>query len=261
MTVRVATLNIWNRLGPWEERLVAIREGVRAESVDVLALQEVVCLEGFDQAALIAEGHGYSVVQGRHSEARLPIGNAILSRFPIARHEVLDLPSGDTIERRTVLYAELDAPFGRLPVFVTHLNWRLDEGHVRQAQIRFITDAIARLCPAESGFPPILMGDLNAEPDSDEVRFLRGLTSLGGRSVYFADAFSVAGQGDGTTFARRNPFAALVREPDRRIDYVFARWSDDRSRGEPIEAHVAFDTPHQGVFPSDHFGVVATLST
>lgn len=261
MSLRVGTLNIWNRLGPWEERLAAIRAAAAAEDVDVLFLQEVVRLDGFDQAALIAAGLGYHVVHGRHSGAVLPIGNAILSRFPVLRTEVLDLPTGGTIERRSLVHAELDAPCGRLPVFVTHLNWRLDEGHVREEQVRFVADAVARLCPHEPWFPAVLGGDFNADPDADEIRFLRGLTSLGGaRRVFYADAFADAGEGPGFTFARRNPFAALVKEPDRRIDYLFVRGFDERRRGAPVEAHVAFDTLHEGVFPSDHFGVVATLS-
>ncbi len=261
MPLRLATLNIWNRGGPWEERLLAIRAALVAEDADVIGLQEVVAIDGFDQAALIAEGLGYHVVHGRHSAARIPLGNALLSRFPVIRSEALDLPTEDDTERRSLLRADLEAPFGRLSVFVTHLDWRLHEGHVREIQMRFATDAIARACPPGQGFPPILMGDLNAEPDSDEIRFLRGLTSLGGRRVYYADAFGLAGQGPGITFARRNPFAAVMHEPDRRIDYIFVREPDHRGRGAPLEAHVAFDVPYQGVFASDHFGVVATLQT
>lgn len=261
MPFTVATLNIWNRLGPWDQRLPALRAGIAAEAPDVIGLQEVVSMEGFQQASLLAEGFGYHVVEGRHSEAMMPLGNAILSRFPVLGHEVLDLPTGDTVERRTLLYAELDAPFGRLPVFVTHLNWRLDEGHVRELQVRFIADAIARLCPADTTFPPLLMGDLNAEPDADEIRFLRGLTSLGGKRVYFADAWIYAGDGPGATFARRNPFTHAAHEPDRRIDYILVRGPDEHGRGEPTAARVAFDSQVDGVFPSDHFGVVATLST
>ena len=65
-TLRVATLNIWNRFGPWEERLEAIRAGVGALSPDILGLQEVVRLEpddgdGLDQAAGLAEGGDFDV--------------------------------------------------------------------------------------------------------------------------------------------------------------------------------------------------------
>jgi hypothetical protein len=38
------------------------------------------------------------------------------------------------------------------------------------------------------------------------------------------------------------------------------RGPDDRGRGEPLAARVCFDEEVNGVFPSDHFGVVATLT-
>jgi endonuclease/exonuclease/phosphatase family metal-dependent hydrolase len=103
------------------------------------------------------------------------------------------------------------------------------------------------------------VGDFNATPDADEIRFMKGLCSLGGKSVYFADTFGIAGRGDGTTFSRHNPFASDLREPNRRIDYVFVRGPDARGRGEPLDAHVCFDRPIDGVYPSDHFGVSATI--
>jgi endonuclease/exonuclease/phosphatase family metal-dependent hydrolase len=156
--------------------------------------------------------------------------------------------------------AELSSPFGKVPVFCTHLNWKLHHGHIRQLQVRTLAEAVARLAPIE-GFPPIVMGDFNAEPDSDEIRFMRGLTGLGGECVYFADSFGVAGDGSpGTTFSKRNPFAGPLREPERRIDYVFVRGPDDSQRGEPTNTSVCFDQAHQGTFPSDHFGVVTTIT-
>lgn len=263
----MATLNIWNRSGPWTERLAAIREGLTALAPDVVGLQEVVRgTEGdmLDQAAELAAGFGYNVAFGRTPIDRgHPFGNAILSRWPIAKTDVFALPRGGTDEFRNLLWAEIDAPFGPLPFFTTHLNWKLHEGHVRVLQIHEIAARVRRLAPT-NGFPPIVVGDFNAEPDSDEMRFMRGLTGLGGECVYFADAFLLAGDGgSGPTFCRRNPYAAVVREPDRRIDYVYVRGPDDRGRGEPLDARVCFDAPAgpAGVFPTDHFGVVATIST
>jgi endonuclease/exonuclease/phosphatase family metal-dependent hydrolase len=263
-TLRVATLNIWNRFGPWDERLAAIRAGVRALAPDLLGLQEVVRLapgdgDGLDQTAVIGEGFGYHAAYSRAHDEKW-FGNALLSRWPITDTRVFELPRGGTDERRTLLFAAVQSPFGAIPAFVTHLNWKFDEGHVRQAQIREIVAHIQAL-PLPGGFPALLVGDMNAEPDSDEMRFLRGLTTLGGsRSVYFQDAFALAGDGSpGITYGKRNPFAAHLREPDRRIDYVFVHGRDERHRGEPLEARVCFDAPVDGTFPSDHFGVVATL--
>ena len=50
-TFRAATLNIWSRFGPWEERLVGIRDGLRKLAPDVIGMQEVLRLPDFDQAA------------------------------------------------------------------------------------------------------------------------------------------------------------------------------------------------------------------
>jgi endonuclease/exonuclease/phosphatase family metal-dependent hydrolase len=266
MTLRVATLNIWNRCGPWEQRLGAIRAGVAALSPDLLGLQEVVRLDpgdgdGLDQAEAIARGLGYAVAYGRaHDEPFY--GNAALSRWPILRSQTFELPRCGTGEKRTLLFAEIDSPHGLVPFFVTHLNWKFDEGHVRAAQVRDIAKRIDSVLRPGT-FPAVLVGDFNAEPDSDEIRFLRGLTSLGEeRRVYYQDAFGVAGgQAEGHTFARRNAFAAPLCEPDRRIDYVFVKGCEEPGRGQPLEAAVCFDAEVAGAFPSDHFGVVATLRT
>lgn len=259
---RVATLNIWNIFGPWEQRLVAIREQLSALAPDVIGMQEVLRHDGYDQAAAVGGGLGYEVAWGIASENHgYPVGNAILSRWPILRSEVVPLPDGGTDERRSLVFAELDSPYGKVPFFCTHLNWKLHHGHVRVLQVKAVAEAVARLAP-EGGFPPVLVGDFNAEPDADEMRFLRGLTGLGGPCVYFADAFGVAGDGtSGVTFAKRNPHAEPLREPDRRIDYVYVRGPDDTQRGEPQGSRVCFDEPaSNGVFASDHFGVVATIT-
>ncbi|MFO0671670.1 MAG: endonuclease/exonuclease/phosphatase family protein [Polyangiaceae bacterium] len=264
MELRVATLNIWNRMGDWDARLVAIREHLQKLAPDVIGLQEVLRIdvgggEVFDQAALLADGLGYHVAYGRHPRGQM--GNAILSRFPIVRTHVDPIPDGGTDERRSLVLAELDAPCGRIPFFCTHLNWKLDEGHVRESQVRFVTDRVAHAAPPDgTTFPPIVVGDFNAEPEADEIRFMRGLTSLGGKRVYFADCFGLEGAGPGTTFSRANPHAAPLREPNRRIDYVFVRGPDERGRGEPLAAEVCFDAPVGGAFPSDHFGVIARIA-
>jgi len=262
-TFRAGTLNIWSRFGPWEQRLPAIREGLQTLAPDVIGLQEVLRFDGMDQGALVSQGLGYEVSWGLASENHgFPVGNAILSRWPILKEERIALPTGGSDESRALVYALIDAPFGKLAFFCTHLNWKLHHGHVRQLQVKAIADAVARLAPIDDAtFPPVLVGDFNATPDSDEIRYLKGLTGLGGECVYFADSFEVAGDGShGATFSKTNPFAEPIREPERRIDYVFVRGPDDAQRGEPIEARVCFDRPHEGTFPSDHYGVVATIT-
>jgi endonuclease/exonuclease/phosphatase family metal-dependent hydrolase len=257
---RVATLNVWNRGGPYEQRASLIRDGLRALDADVIGLQEVLGLPGVpSQAHELAEGTGWNVY---HSPTwslggGLTLGNAILSPHPLRDTATLPLPSPPELDGRAVAVARVDLPHGPMPVVVTHLTYQLHLGHVRCAQVRALADHVSEHAPID-GPPPIVMGDLNADPDADEVRFLRGLTALGGTSVYFADCWSAAG-GPGFTYDRRNPYALRSREPSRRIDYIFVRGPDRNLRGEPVAARLAFDEPVDGIWASDHFGVVADI--
>ena len=143
-------------------------------------------------------------------------------------------------------------------MFVTHLTVQPELCHVRRAQVVALADEVAARAPVD-GPPPVILGDFNAAPDADEIRFLRGRTSLDGRTVYFADAWAVAAEGPGHTYDRRNPYARRSREPSARLDYVFVRGPDARLRGEPIAARLALDAPTAGVWPSDHYAVVADI--
>ena len=257
------TLNIWNRQGPWEARLALIRRGIAALGPDLIALQEVLHHDDAaeDQADEIARGLGYQVAFGSawHIGGGLQFGNAVLSRFPIVDRHDWQLPGNHDDETRSLLHVDVDAPCGRVPFFSTHLNWKMHESSIRVRQVEFIAARILEVAPIGS-FPPIIAGDFNAEPDSDEIRFLRGYHAIGGQSVYFADCFHCAGSGGpGTTFARRNAYAALVHEPDRRLDYLFVRGPDRQFRGEPLHARVVLDEADDGVFPSDHFGLYAEI--
>ena len=82
---------------------------------------------------------------------------------------------------------------------------------MREAQVKVIAEQAQSSAPIE-GFPPILVGDFNASPDADEIRFMRGLCSLGTRSVYFADTFGIVGHG---AKAPRSPPQSVCCRPTR----------------------------------------------
>ena len=104
--------------------------------------------------------------------------------------------------------------------------------------------------------PPIVCGDFTAEPTSDEIRMLTGEAAVPVDGLVFFDTFRVAGEGEGNTWDARNPFAAAEHEQDRRIDYVFAGWRRDDGTGSAVSSRVVGDVPVDGVWPSDHFGVL-----
>jgi endonuclease/exonuclease/phosphatase family metal-dependent hydrolase len=263
---RVATLNIWNRGGPWAQRLPLMRDGLLALDADVIGLQEVLGFTGMpNQADEIAAGTGWNVYYAPAWAlgGGLSVGNAILSPHRLFDTATLPLPTPPQLDTRSVAFARVDLPHGPMPVFVTHLNYQAHLGHVRCQQVRALAKHVSALAPID-GPPPVLAGDFNADPDSDEMRFLRGLTPLGETSVYFADCWLTTvggepGAGFGYTYDRRNAYALRSREPSRRIDYVFVRGPDRNLRGEPVSARLALDQPVAGVWPSDHFAVVADI--
>jgi endonuclease/exonuclease/phosphatase family metal-dependent hydrolase len=260
--LRVLTLNIWNRQGPWEERLRLIREGIRRLDPDLVGLQEILSHEGQSQADAIREGLGYEGAFGLAHDlgGGVHLGNAVLSRWPLASVRVHDLPTGETSERRSLLHAEIASPHGVIPFFVTHLNWKLHHGVVREAQVAAIAEIVRTTAPM-SGLPPVLVGDFNAEPEASEIRFLKGLQSLGGKSNHFADCFGQVGVGPGFTFdSTRNPFAEETHEYPRRIDYIFVRGPDNQVRGKPVSARVVMDEVENGIAATDHYGVFAEVS-
>ncbi len=266
-TLRFCTLNIWNREGPWEARRKAIRDGIVALAPDVVAMQEVLAIApetGREtQAEQILEGLGWHVAYaaGHELVPGLFFGNALASPYPIEGEEGIALPGADESDQaRTLLAAVVDTPVGALHAFSTHLNWKHHEGAIRLAQAVHIAGAIDERCPRGDALPPVLMGDFNATPDSDAIRFLRGLSVVDGRSVHFADAWTWTNQQEpGYTLHPDNTFAARLDEPARRVDYIFVRCDESGPRGKPQSARLAFDQPVGDVYPSDHFGVVADV--
>lgn len=270
-TLSVLTLNIWNKSGPYPERLPLIREELRRLSPDVFGAQEVLRLDVArspgslaDQAAEVGEGMGYNISYAAGSDlgGGLRLCNALFTPHPIVETEAILLPGkAETGEQRTLLYTLVETPHGRLPTFVTHLNWKQHQAAVRLRQVLAISEHVFEKVSSDpSLLPPVVMGDFNAEPASDEIRYLTGLHVVEGKSVFFNDVWRYAGAGPGFTFDRKNPFARLSLEPPRRIDYIFVGQTDGWLRGEPISARLAFTEPQAGCFASDHFGVFAQIS-
>ena len=192
--MRVATLNCWNVSEPFAARMALVRAGIQTLAPDVMGLQEIVVgQDGLDQLATIVGGLRYERTFGP-SHPSAADGNAIVSRWPIRESAVHTLPGIEGGTRRSVVGVLIETPAGLLPFFATHLNWRAEHGWIRERQVVAVAEFADQFTPTGS-LPRILVGDLNARPDSTEVRFLCGLAPLGGRSVCFQDAWQVAGDG------------------------------------------------------------------
>ena len=261
--LRFLTLNLWGAEAPVAERLRLIVEGIAAMSPDVVALQEVCEFPDLpNQAATLARETGLHFVfsptvafRGGHE------GLAFLSRLPIRAHEARELPHAADTERRILLSAELELGDRSVWVHNTHLNYRLTHGRQREDQVRAIDEALA--VHAGAGEPQVLLGDFNARPESDEIRWLCGLTTLGGRRTFFQDAWARRHPGEaGWTWASSNPYTSRLGflQTDRRLDYIFVTPERRDGRGRIHDCRIVFTDPGPGdVYASDHYGLLATV--
>ena len=273
--VRVATLNLWGRRGAWEERRRVLADGFRELRPDLVAFQEAIVTEGYDQVTDIL-GPGYHLAhqtereEGRGGDIEDGQGISIASRWPLGEVWEPDLnvtPRTDDFACGTLI-AEVLAPepIGTL-LFVNHLpNWQLTFEHERELQTVIAARTIEEIAEGRGFRHVVLSGDLDATPDAASVRFLRGRQSLGGMSVCYRDAWGSTHPGEpGHTFTAENPLVTAENwdwelELGRRIDHILVRCSD---HGPTLDIRVCeriFDEPVDGVWGSDHFGVVADLS-
>jgi endonuclease/exonuclease/phosphatase family metal-dependent hydrolase len=265
--VRIATWNLWGRYGPWKERLPVIIENLRAVNADILALQEVWDDGARNQAREIATALSYAEPVYAHNLERNGVqsGNAVLSRWPIERSAVRNLPRkgvngavDDEGEDRLCVFAEIDGPRGPIQLFCAHLSWSDDHSAIRQEQTREIARFIRETRPRS--FPAVLCGDLNAEQDSDELRILTGAAAAPLPRVILRDSWRAArNTGPGYTWSNDNPFAAAGLDLDRRIDHVMVGHPKLGGVGHVLAAHIAGDVPIDGMWGSDHLAVVAEL--
>jgi endonuclease/exonuclease/phosphatase family metal-dependent hydrolase len=269
--LRVVTLNFWGLQPPFEVRMkLAIRQ-LRELDPDVVCMQEVLPHAGATTAhqlaiALGMHAHYHRAWHGNAGEE----GLAILSRTPLLEHAALELPSRNPLDdQRILLSGRVETKGGPIWVHTTHLNYRLDDGYSREAQVEAIDASIRARGRDTTDSPQILCGDFNATPDSDEIRFLRGLTTLANRRTHFQDAWlrlhrePERGDGpeQGITWSSENEHTRALRslDIDRRIDYVFVTSRKKDGRGTVHRCEVALRDREGDACASDHFAIVADI--
>lgn len=227
----------------------------------MLALQEVWGDDTTSQAEELAEALGGHAIYAEPSYPAVPapprspddenvtLGVALVSRWPIRSYRVEPLPARHRNWSPVALVATVDHPAGPLPVVTSCLDYGIPYSDDRFAQAVFLAERATR--PEHDGACPVLvMGDLNAAPDSAVLRPLRDV---------LIDAWTAAGgDPDAVTLPSSHPSAPLEAGPqlvDQRIDHVFFR-AGQEDQDVLVEAATLAGDAVDGVFPSDHRGVV-----
>lgn len=246
LTIMTLNVNYYgSKHGAWSARRKLICEAIQRAGADVIALQAVskdpALYDGLDQAALLAELLQEYRYQVFHSAMQYDDGReeglAFLSRFAILGTDErrLSLRSGlEDTNRRVVLAARIAAPGGNLQLFNAHFSW------VEPQTIDNVRETLEYLGTFNE--PLMLVGDLNAAPDSHPMRMLA--------EAGWHDAWAELHPDEpGYTFESN--------EPTKRIDYA---WLNAQLRPKLKTAHVvATNQDVQGARPSDHLGLTVMV--
>lgn len=263
-TVRVLTLNVFGPGNPdWDRRHPLIGETIRALDPDVVALQEV----PVDAPEVLERllGPGYHLTHfSRPSDDG--VAGTLATRRPHRLITEIDLRvserSRETLPWCAAVLVELDTALGPLLVAHHKPSWPLPFELEREEQAVLVARAIEDHIGGRD-VHAVVLGDFDAAPDSASMRFWRGRQPVQQLSVCYQDAWEYAHPDDpGHTFELANP---LVRGGDfgtavsRKIDHVLVR---SGLRGPTLgvaDCRRVLDRPVDGVWASDHYGVVVDL--
>lgn len=270
MDFSVVTLNTWKCDGLYRDRLRLMADGLRALAPDLVMLQEAFAVEGegedIDTARSLAAATGMHVVRhaGRRKERLFETrtvlstsGLAILSRRPILRHEVVELPSDPRDGDRQALIAviEGDDPARPVVAVTTHLSHLARADELRQAQMDAALDAVAALPETPSAV--FLGGDLNTGADSELITTLGRRHGLQVTNAYHVGDLDVSFP----TLVSGLPRRAATR--DKCIDFIFMLTAAQATPSyRLVTTERVFDKPdpETATYPSDHAGVRAVFS-
>jgi endonuclease/exonuclease/phosphatase family metal-dependent hydrolase len=262
--MRVVTFNVLGPANPgWDRRKEVSAAALRRLNPDVVALQEVP-IGSAPEVVDTLLGPGYHVRGFAHTDEDGG-GGALATRLP---HRVVGeidqrcTPRAQALPWASTLLVQVDAPEGRVLVAHHKPSWQFGAEYEREQQAL----AAARLVERHAGQADhaVVLGDFDATPDAASMRFWRGRQSLDARSVCYQDAWAtVHPDAPGFTFTAANPLVRAGEMPAgeaRRIDYILIRAGEHGPTLQVSRCDLVLDRPVDGVWASDHFGVVADLT-
>jgi len=243
----LVTYNLWFGERCWHERIAALLRLVRDARPDVIGFQEVTPphLERILDEDWVRREYQVSDAAGVTVE---PHGVLLLSRLPISVLSLCHLPSR---KNRKLVVAELETSEGAVCLGTVHL-----ESSPLSLPVRL--EQLDRILPGLHGARhAVLMGDFNFDP--------RDLVEQSRIEPGYLDLWSALHSGEpGYTVdsvLNQMRFLHKQRHKQARFDRILLRstvsgWEPESIRmigTEPISP------AHPEVYPSDHFGLVATI--
>ncbi len=245
--IKVATLNLFNRMGEWERRAPLVIDQLEALSPDTIAFQEVDL--NLDQGMWISRQINQRLQDRPHYRIKHVAspgkyasvhGLGTLSRLEVVEHEILDLMTFDRTAQRIIFQTDS----GKFAFVNTHLHHPPEAVQERVQQLEYLLSWLDR---DGRNVPTVIAGDFNSYVDEPGVALMKSR---------FRSAFeTMHGQEPEKTWP--TPVNTFDDSPHGTLDYIFV--SEEFGI---LDAGLAFDKPASedpNLFPSDHLGLYARL--
>ena len=260
--LRIVTINTGKCDGPYEARIAWLAEEAGRLRPDVLVCQEVFREESGQRDTLAALQRRLGL-QASWAPARFKArecegvsvegwsGMAVLSRYPWAYIDILELPSDERDGDRVAQLGLLEVGDASVVIANVHLTYLRDADKLREAQLRAVLEhplmqmrkAIRLIC-----------GDLNTRAGGPVLsRMLK--------SSEFGSLIDTYTQGHGEPERGTLPPRGQASESQACVDFIFSL--ADAEENHPVFTSSAVvlknRDPSSGALPSDHYGVATTL--
>jgi endonuclease/exonuclease/phosphatase family metal-dependent hydrolase len=260
--IRVVTMNVYGPANPdWDRRHRLTARALEVLEPDVVALQEVPTGPGL--SAILDPAYD---VTGFARTSEDGVGGVLATRWPhtfvteIDQH--LTERSREVLPWTATTIVEIETPLGALVIAHHKPSWPFPFELEREQQAvlaaRTMEEYIGR-----RDVHAVVLGDFDAAPDSASMQFWRGKRAVDGLSVCFQDAWeSVHPDEPGYTMEAANP---LVRAGEvstgvtRKIDHILVRSGLHGPTLRVADCQRVLDRAEDGVWASDHYGVLADL--
>jgi endonuclease/exonuclease/phosphatase family metal-dependent hydrolase len=260
--LRVMTMNVYGPANPdWDRRHQLVARTLRELDPDVVALQEV---PTGPRLFSILDTSYHTTDFSRSSEDG--VGGTLATRWP---HQlVTEIDQQLTQRSREVLpwtattVVELSTPLGPFVVAHHKPSWPFPYELEREQQAVLAARTLEEHI-GDRDVHALVLGDFDATPDSASMLFFRGRRAVDGLSVCYQDAWEYVHPDEpGYTFEVANP---LVRTGEvstgvsRKIDHVLVRCGLHGPTLRVAACQRVLNRPEDGVWASDHYGVMADL--
>ena len=268
--IRILGCSMYRPVDFIQQRLIALAKQLEVLKPDVICLQELFHPDLQQQLYSSLQSIYPHVTGFAKTGFKLRLGNELItfSKFPLKNENLIRFSQATTEERlftsKGIYQMTLESPIGEIQLINMHMtagglrhhpeDHRLEKMRANQIQ--------QMLASVTNNAPTLLVGDLNAGPDSSRTNYL-SLLEKG-----YTDAFTEV-NGSGNTWDPGNPLVASNNEshlPTQRVDHIFLNQAALKLF-EPVSGNIVLNehsidlSSGEKIPISDHYGLLVNFKT